>query len=325
MELDHKDRELLQILDQNSRCSFADAARQLSLSEQAIAYRVDRMKSTGLLKQCVTFVNSPRLGLTHYKVYLKFLSVKEEAEERLLRFLCQQQNVLWVVSMSGRYDISFSLLSRNVIEYAELYRRLESQFGRFIREKNVATVIVAPGYTRAYLSKKGKREERFYGSTAPDREISLIEARILKVLSQDARISLKSLAEQTSLTVDIVRYRLKKLEESGLIVGYTVLLDLAKLGYDYYVLFLYFHGITKQVEQRLKSFAASNGNVRFFVKVIGDHDFQIELEVRGVAELDTFLANFRKTFAAHLRNLEILRITKEHKFDFFPFDESYFG
>ena len=154
--------------------------------------------------------------------------------------------------------------------------------------------------------------------------IDSIEARLLKAISQDSRASLTALAERTELTVDIVRYRMKKLEAAGIITGYTVLVDLEKLGYDYYVLFLYFHGITRALEQRLLAFAQNSANVLFFVKVIGEHDFQIELEVQGVSELDIFLKNFRNVFANNLRNLEILRITKEHKFDFFPFEDKYF-
>ncbi len=77
---------LLFLLDRNSRMSFAKAARMLKLSEQAVAYRSERMLQRGILKQFVTLINCPRLGLTHYKVYLKFLSVKEDSEPRLIDF-----------------------------------------------------------------------------------------------------------------------------------------------------------------------------------------------------------------------------------------------
>ena len=328
MACDTTDLRLLRLLDRHSRMSNADAARALKLSEHAVASRIERLQTNGVIQRFVTFINSPALGFTHYKVYLKFLAVKEETETRLLRFLCAEQNVLWVVSMSGRYDISFSLLARSVLEYAELYRRLEAQFGRFIREKNVVTVIMAPGYSREYLvldrdAGKEARIERFYGSTAPLIQIGEIEHTILRELSQNARLPLTEVALHTGLTLDIVRYRLKKLEETKVVAGYTVLLDLAKLGCEYYVVFLYFHGITKALEARLRRFAESQGNVLFFVKVIGEHDFQIEIEARGVAELDRFLGTLRKTFAENLRDIQVLRITKEHKFDYFPFEKTF--
>jgi Lrp/AsnC family transcriptional regulator, leucine-responsive regulatory protein len=56
-----------------------------------------------------------------------------------------------------------------------------------------------------------------------------IDREILKHLQQNARISIKSLADLVSLTSPAVAERIKKLEESKVILGYTAIIDSKKL------------------------------------------------------------------------------------------------
>jgi len=58
-----------------------------------------------------------------------------------------------------------------------------------------------------------------------------IDARILDALIDNARISLADLARTVGLSSPSVSERVKRLEESGVIGGYTVTIDPAALGY----------------------------------------------------------------------------------------------
>jgi Lrp/AsnC family leucine-responsive transcriptional regulator len=59
-----------------------------------------------------------------------------------------------------------------------------------------------------------------------------IDLRILALLEKDGRTHRNDLAEAVGLSLPAVSDRLRKLEESGIIRGYTVLLDAKKLGKD---------------------------------------------------------------------------------------------
>src|ERR1700693_3412254 len=78
---------------------------------------------------------------------------------------------------------------------------------------------------------------RICGQLPPERRISApmeldrYDRAILRLLQQDARITNTALAEKVSLSESACLRRVRGLEESGLIQGYTALIDQQKAGY----------------------------------------------------------------------------------------------
>ena len=64
-------------------------------------------------------------------------------------------------------------------------------------------------------------------------ELDDIDQRILDLLSADARISIAELARRVSLSKTPVQARMRRLEESGVILGYRAQLDPVRLGRDH--------------------------------------------------------------------------------------------
>ncbi len=63
-------------------------------------------------------------------------------------------------------------------------------------------------------------------------ELNEIDLKILKALLEDARFSSRQIAKNVGVSVGTVLARIKKMEEDGLIKGYSVMLDHEKLGYE---------------------------------------------------------------------------------------------
>jgi DNA-binding Lrp family transcriptional regulator len=58
------------------------------------------------------------------------------------------------------------------------------------------------------------------------------DVKVLRALTEDARLSSRQIAKQCNISIGTVLSRIKKMEEDGIIKGYTVLLDQEKLGYE---------------------------------------------------------------------------------------------
>ncbi len=63
-------------------------------------------------------------------------------------------------------------------------------------------------------------------------ELSETDKKILKNLLDDARFSSRQIAKNVGVSVGTVLSRIKKMEDVGLIKGYSVILDHEKLGYE---------------------------------------------------------------------------------------------
>jgi DNA-binding Lrp family transcriptional regulator len=59
-----------------------------------------------------------------------------------------------------------------------------------------------------------------------------IDARILRVLLEDARFSSRQIAKKVGVSVGTVLSRIKKMEDDGLVKGYSVIVDHERLGYQ---------------------------------------------------------------------------------------------
>ncbi len=64
--------------------------------------------------------------------------------------------------------------------------------------------------------------------TAP--ELDAADRRILRALRRDGRLSIVALSEEVGLSPTPCQRRLRRLEEEGVIAGYTAVLDHARLG-----------------------------------------------------------------------------------------------
>lgn len=64
-------------------------------------------------------------------------------------------------------------------------------------------------------------------------QLDSIDVQILQALSEHSRIQWKDLGERIHMTGQAVGARIKKLEDSGVIKAYSLILDEVKLGFPY--------------------------------------------------------------------------------------------
>jgi Lrp/AsnC family leucine-responsive transcriptional regulator len=115
-------------------------------------------------------------------------------------------------------------------------------------------------------------------------ELDRYDRAILRLLQQDARITNTLLAEKVSLSESACLRRVRALEESGLVQGYTALIDQQKAGYP----------------------------VNVFVSITLDRQSQSGLEtfenaVRKIPALDDSAGEVRRFFSAPALMLPVSR------------------
>jgi Lrp/AsnC family transcriptional regulator, leucine-responsive regulatory protein len=118
-------------------------------------------------------------------------------------------------------------------------------------------------------------------------ELDRYDRAILRLLQQDARITNTALASKVSLSESACLRRVRALEESGIIEGYTALIDQHKAGFPVNV----FVSITldRQSQPGLEAF---EGAVRKVPEVMecylmtGEHDYLLRLVVADMADFE---------------------------------------
>ena len=107
---------------------------------------------------------------------------------------------------------------------------------------------------------------------------------ILAALLEDARISQRGLAKRVGVAQGTITNRLRRLEEMGVIKGYTVLLDAESIGWTMTVItgLRIQKGTMIDVQQRI----AADPRVFAVYDVTGDYDSMVLARVQDRKDLD---------------------------------------
>lgn len=119
------------------------------------------------------------------------------------------------------------------------------------------------------------------------------DRRILEELFQNSRITMKELGEKVHLTGQAAASRVAKLEENGVIEGYTVKLNQAKIGCSVHAFLSIFTKDTHH--QPYLSFVKSQEPfVLHNYKISGDSCYLLECRFPSNERLDQFLTELTK-------------------------------
>lgn len=119
-----------------------------------------------------------------------------------------------------------------------------------------------------------------------------IDLKLINLLEKNARYSLKSLAEEVFLSTPAVSARILKLEETGVIKGYSAKIDPVKLGYNVKA-FINLEISPKQ-KPEFYPFIAACPNVIECNCVTGKYSMLITVLYHTTVELDVFIGELQK-------------------------------
>ena len=115
-------------------------------------------------------------------------------------------------------------------------------------------------------------------------DLDATDRDLLAALLEDARISQRGLAKRVGVAQGTITNRLRRLEEMGVIKGYTVLLDAESIGWTMTVItgLIIQKGSMIDVQQQI----AADPRVFAVYDVTGDYDSMVLARVRGRKDLD---------------------------------------
>jgi Lrp/AsnC family transcriptional regulator, leucine-responsive regulatory protein len=120
------------------------------------------------------------------------------------------------------------------------------------------------------------------------------DLEIVDLLVRDGRRTLADIGKVVSLSAPAVKRRMDRLEQLGVITGYTAQVDHAKLGHPIEAFTeLRFAGATKVVD--IEGIAAGLPEVQAVHTIAGDPDALVHLRVRDVADLTRVIDMLRRT------------------------------
>lgn len=312
--LDLRDKKLLFELDKNSRASLAELARKLKTSKEVIHYRLKKLIDEKVILRFHTVTSLYRFGLTAYKVYLRLSNCSKEDLEKLIDYLVNNKDVFWMGTCTGRWDLIFGTVSKNLEEFMVIQDKIMHKFGNFIQEKELSISRENLQYNRRWMYKDNSPVLEFnFGERETKIKLDEKDRKILDALIPDSRKSIVDISDETKFSVDVVRYRIKQLEQQGIIKGYKCLLNPHKLGFVTCKAFVFFKNITEEKKKEFIEYVKNINNTINIITTFASWDLEIMFETQSYEEYFKVMEEVKNKFKDIIRFYESILVTSEPK------------
>jgi len=122
VKIDDIDREILRMLQDNSRVAFKRIAEKVGVSEATIFVRVKNLKKKGIIKRFTAIVSPELLG----KPLTAFVLINSEPKklESVLETLSDMDDVYEVYDVTGTYYVIAKIRTENKESLAKIIDRI---------------------------------------------------------------------------------------------------------------------------------------------------------------------------------------------------------
>jgi DNA-binding Lrp family transcriptional regulator len=222
--LDELDRKLLQALQLDGRAPFSRIAAVLGVSDQTIARRYKRLRSSSEVR-VLGMADESRLGRT---VWLVRLHCTPDGADRLAAALARRADTSYVALISGGTEVICAMRPRTDAARDELLLDRLQRTPRVIGISAHCRLHSFYGGPVSWLNKisalTGKEKAALRPSTAEPPEVleappTMTDAdeALLSVLQRDGRAAMPELQAASGMSEDAVRRRLALLRASGVL------------------------------------------------------------------------------------------------------------
>ena len=147
-------------------------------------------------------------------------------------------------------------------------------------------------------------------------KINEVDRKIIYEISEDARESHNKLAKKLYISREVFDYRLKKLQEKGIITNYQARINISNFIYGGYIILIQTISLTKESEKKVLEKVKQNTKTQYIGRLGGDYDFIIGFNVKNINELSEYIEDINNIFGSYKLKSSLLTMVKEIKDSF---------
>lgn len=315
MKLDTLDKKILLELDKNSRTPVSRLAKVLKQGRDKVEYRVERLEREHVIKKYTATVNLYKLGYYIYKTYYRIENNKKTTA-RFLTYLREHPQVYWIAKADGSFDILMAVFAKNANEFHQFTVDILSRFNQSILDYRMYTIIDMWVFHKHYFF-GNKTSHVSIGGAPKEHAIDELDTHILRLLSENARISNVDIADRTNSSPTVVSYRIEQLEKKQILLGYPIELNYKALGMLFFKTQLFLRSFDMKLRMEFLDFCMQHPRITFCIRQLGDCMVEIEIEAANYEQYNEIIEEIRTRFAKLIRNFHSMLI-KEIHFSWMP-------
>jgi Lrp/AsnC family leucine-responsive transcriptional regulator len=321
IKLDLKDRKIMSYLSNNSRISLTQLAKKVGLKRDTVNYRIKRLLENQIILRFVPIIDFDRLGYSIYHAFILLDESDKKRQQEFIKELRNHPNTLWILEYSDRWDLEFTVLAKNLQEFDELITEINSRYSDIVVEKNKYATIKTYGISnlpRTFYEEITILKEAPFSKELKNLKLDKKDLKILKELSDNARVSTYKIGDKIGLSPDAVNLRIKRMIRNRIIRKFTAIFDLSKLDYFWYTFAVQMKHVDSKTEKIIKELAATHPNIIRVAKTLGTWDLLFNIVAEKPGAFHKTVKEIKNKLAQTIISYQTWLAYKEHYYDSFP-------
>ena len=317
--LDLKDKKILAVLARNSRTPFTTIGKVVGLSSENVLYRIQRLKEQQIIVDFFTAIDSRKLGILSFVVFIKFSKISKEKQELLINSFLRNDHISWLTTTAGQFDLMIFVQVMNIYEFEIEWQNILKEYGQNFSETDIGIMteyghrpayypiadckealhLAEKSYSLPYQKEIQHAREKKAKQKQQEQEQALFDTKdlaILKTLLLNSRVKLTELAKEMGMSSQNVDFRIKQLIKQGIITFFGYRPNYQKLKYQYYTIRLKVGAVEQEKREKISHFVLSLPHILFYFRMIGHWTFSFHMFFKDVRELNDFLSTLREKF-----------------------------
>ncbi len=313
--MDTKDKKILAELLSNSRIPVSKLAKNVGVSREVALYRLNRLIKDKVILGFYTIIDTEMLGYSRFTCFFQLKGISNLKEKEFLQFLAGHKFAAYIGPVIGKWNVVFDLLAKDKNHLGSLVQEITDYIKPYIESYKIITTAAEQEIFPTKLL--GIKKEIEYKKSDKKVKLDNKDLGILKLISANSRIEYVEISKKLKLTPNAIKYRLKNLEQSGVIKGYTISIDMGKLNYEWYNIQI---KLTDKKELQLKQFLKQHKLVIYYYKYLKHKDWDLDIGIiaRNSLELRDFIVELKEHFGDILKIHDTYSVIEELKGNYAP-------
>lgn len=138
-----------------------------------------------------------------------------------------------------------------------------------------------------------------------DFQLDKKDRRILQALFSNGRMPLTQIAKYAGISKEVVGYRLKRMEETGILIGHNTIISVKKLGWEMVIVSFRLRNIDIKKEKEIIEYLKNHPHVAWVVKCIGNYDIVTKMFIENVAKLQNTVKDIEERFHSYIDEYKV--------------------
>jgi DNA-binding Lrp family transcriptional regulator len=123
IQLDDKDKKILNLLQENSRISYLHIANELGISEATVRYRVKNLIDNGVINKFTVLLDSKKIGYPTTGILM--VKITPDHFEKTSEQISDLTETYHVFQNTGEYNLIAVVHAHNLEHLSDLRKRVE--------------------------------------------------------------------------------------------------------------------------------------------------------------------------------------------------------